>query len=147
MREVIGDIWHYHNQDSRSYIVIPTDGFVKSNGCNVMGRGLARDAAKRFPSLPKMLGGHLDLNGNHVAEWPSIKLYTFPVKDVWYNKADVDLICRSVGEILDIVPPERKVYIPRVGCGNGGLDWTEVQHILGGNLDGRFTVVTRKGDI
>lgn len=51
MKEVYGDIWEYHKQGY--WIVITTNGFVKKNGCAVMGRGVAKQAVTKYPSLPK----------------------------------------------------------------------------------------------
>ena len=37
-----------------------------------------------------------------------------------------------------------KIYLPKVGCGNGKLDWKNVELILDKYLDERFIVVDLK---
>lgn len=142
MKEIQGNIWDFHEQ---GYIVIPTNGFVKVNGECVMGRGLAKQASVRHPSIPGILGSQIVTHGNKVFELP-YQLYSFPVKHNWWEMADTKLIERSIKQLVDITRfhPERQVYIPRVGCGNGGLDWEIVKPILTPNLLwGRFTVVNQ----
>lgn len=64
-------------------ICITTNGFVKKDGTCVMGRGIARQAAKRWPDLPKILGNHIKQKGNVVGvllEESGTKIVSFPVK-------------------------------------------------------------------
>ena len=51
MKEVFGDLWEFDG-----IIAITTNGFVKRDRTCVMGRGCARQAAVRFPELPRKLG-------------------------------------------------------------------------------------------
>lgn len=52
--------------DSVDAICITTNGVVKPNGDAVMGKGLAEQAAKRWPSMPKTLGAKIQFNGHCV---------------------------------------------------------------------------------
>lgn len=45
-------------------ICITTNGFVKSDGKCVMGRGCAAQAKKMFPTIDMMLGSHIKSKGN-----------------------------------------------------------------------------------
>jgi len=143
MKEIKGNIWDFHE---RSWVVITTNGSVKRNGEVVMGRGVALQAKKKFPDLPKILGNCINGPiGNHVTLQPIFHLLTFPVKHNWYEKADLKLIKRSCEELLETVdilkPP---FYMVRPGCGNGGLSWEkEVKPILEKYLDDRFIVVEK----
>lgn len=44
MRDIKGNIWTLYDSDPTCYICITTNGFVKSNGEAVMGRGTALQA-------------------------------------------------------------------------------------------------------
>lgn len=50
------DIWKLLDDDPNGIPVITTNLFVKKNGEAVMGRGIALEAIKRFPELPKING-------------------------------------------------------------------------------------------
>lgn len=66
-----------------SAIVITTNGFVKSTGDGVMGRGCAQEAATRWPKLPLELGIATRQNGVRtmvIARHEEITIVSFPVK-------------------------------------------------------------------
>ena len=143
IKEIKGDLWEYYKQGF--WIVIPTNGFVKNNGEAVMGRGLALQAKRRFPDLPAELGKRIKEYGNVVFTFYNYHVITFPVKHLWWNKAIIKLIkksCISLREIFRYNPTgiPTPVYLPRVGCGNGKLDWKDVKPILEKYLDDRFIV-------
>lgn len=128
MIEVTGNLWTY----PADWRIITTNGFVKKNGECVMGRGCAAEAKVKWPSLPKELGTLLHNSGNQVFRLEQYKLYTFPVKHNWYEKADQKLIEQSVAQILPSVrfSGELTFVMPRPGCGNGGLKWDDVKPLL-----------------
>lgn len=143
MIEVTGNLWTFP-ADVRC---ITTNGFVKKNGECVMGRGCAREAAKKLPQLPKLLGDFIKNNGNHVG-WlygstHGDIIFSFPVKHNWWERADLDLIARSAEEIKVAVPGKRTVLIPRPGCGNGQLSWDDVKPVIEPILaDDRFKIIS-----
>lgn len=148
MQEIKGDIWDYHcgaGSDTRkNWLVIPTNGYINRSGKGVMGKGLALQSAERFPDLPWYLGVKLKQNGNHVYKFHRWQLFTFPVKVNWWEDAILPLINQSAEELMDLTRVDlgMKIYLPRVGCGNGRLRWEQVQPILGPILaDDRFTIV------
>lgn len=63
MREARGELFDQLDADA---ICITTNGYIKASGENVMGRGCAGEAAKRWPMLPKVVGEMLALHGNVV---------------------------------------------------------------------------------
>lgn len=139
-KTIMKDIWSMH--DAGFFIVIPTNGFVRKDGTCVMGRGLALQAKTKYPTLEATLGSAIKKMGNHVFCFPAFHLFSFPVKDVWWNKASLALIeqsCKELSAMNFKIP--LPVYVPKVGCGNGKLDLNEVLPILEKNLDDRFTVV------
>ena len=141
MKEVFGDLWEFDGT-----IAITTNGFVKRNRTCVMGRGCARQAAARFPELPRKLASRISAERNHVFHFPEYGLITFPVKHNWWEAADLGLIQRSARELLKIIEVKKikeAVYLPRPGCGNGRLKWENVKKILSPILKpDQFHVVT-----
>lgn len=150
MYEVIGNLWDVPAE----VVCITTNGFVKNNGEAVMGRGCAYEAKTRDPELPKVLGSLLRDKGNHVHHLPSLAvgfdtvLLSFPVKHVWNQAADLDLIVRSCNELmayLDGHPRHNwpvRALLPRPGCGNGQLSWEQVRPVCAELLDNRVGVIT-----
>lgn len=145
MRYESGNIWDYLSP--RSYLVVPTNGTVTKTGACVMGRGIAHQAAKRYPALPQLLGYQIKTFGNQVYVFRPLKLFSFPVKHNFYEEADIDLITTSanalqktVSKISDRV---ENIYLPRVGCGNGRLSWDLVGPVIEPILtDPRFVIVS-----
>lgn len=138
MEIIKGNIWDYQ---SKGYIVVPTNGFITKRGEAVMGRGLALQTKQKYPKFPLLLGWHLEHIGNVPGFFREYSIITFPVKYSWKAPADLKLITRSA-QLLNtaIDPPTLKnvatygislpVYIPKVGCGCGKLDWSQVKPIL-----------------
>jgi hypothetical protein len=140
MLEIVGDIWDFYNNGTNmfnnNYIAITTNGDIKRNGEAVMGAGIALEAAKRFPELPKMLGKALYDYGNIPFDFKDLKIFTFPTKNHWNENSNLEIIRHSANIIrsiwLDIheYPGDYKLYIPRPGCGCGNLPWGVVRDIL-----------------
>jgi hypothetical protein len=128
----------------------PTNGVVKANGCLVMGKGLAKAFAQRYPALPQHFGSLVEENGNHAYVYepegigPQKDIVSFPTKHHWSQPADLRLIERSARRVKEWASAYgwAQIALPRVGCGLGQLDWhTQVQPLLSQILDDRFLVV------
>ena len=141
--ETTGDIWDLAYNDY--WRVIPTNGSVNRSGRAVMGRGVALQAAQKFPDLAIDLASSLQREGLHVKLYVDRGLILFPVKFAWHQKASLTLIGRSCQELVDLLlSPGVKVVMPRVGCGNGKLEWPQVKPILShylGNLPNSIVVL------
>ena len=143
MKEATGDLFELAKG---KVIVITTNGFVKNDGCAVMGRGCALQAARKWPELPKALGRELKQHGNKVFNFKVDgykSLVTFPVKHKWFEEASLDLIRISALRLSNKADnwKWKEVFVPKPGCGNGGLDWEDVKPVLEEFLDDRFTIV------
>ena len=154
MLEKYGNIWNM----PADAICITTNGFVKNNGEAVMGAGIAKEAAYRFPNLPKELGRMINKYGNRLhAFWNMYEIYdgesgdvifediiTFPVKHNWWEMADMELIRKSCHELIHHCNEGywKNVLLPRPGCGNGRLQWQDVKREIEPILDDRISVVT-----
>ena len=137
-----GNLWDHHA--AGAWVGITTNGIVKRNGTAVMGKGVAQQAALRFPDLPRQLGAWLQTHGNHVAAWSDARVITFPTKHHWQQPSDLDLIARSASElmgILDTLQIEAFV-LPRPGCGLGQLPWDSVAPVLAPIFDARVVILT-----
>jgi len=122
------DIWRFQ---PHSYVIVPTNGFVKRNGECVMGAGLAQQAKIKNPKLPFLLGQKIEQFGNHVFQFHPFLIITFPVKSVWWLKADLKLIEQSSIELKELIKSVPGGFcMPKVGCGNGQLDWSQVEPII-----------------
>ena len=148
MIEVKGDLWTFHEWGQP--VVVPTNGSVNARGECVMGRGVALQAARKFPSLARDLGARIRLTDDlRVLRFIQLNLFAFPVKFHWREPADLVLIERSAAQLAMILDDlaengadvPHPVYLPRVGCGNGRLLWKNVRPVLVRHLDDRFTVV------
>lgn len=170
MREAEGDIW----EQRADVVVITTNGSFTVAGEAIMGRGVALQAKLRYPGLPRILGSHINQNGNVPAELIRVspllghgeassdpgpfstsprqfRIWSWPVKHRWKEMADVRLINSGAYRLLamaDRLEEELRriptIVVPRPGCGNGGLLWTEVRSYIEPVLDDRFIVVHRE---
>lgn len=101
-----------------------------------MGAGVALEAKKRWPDLPKILAHSLKEKGNTVsclAKRDGKWIIAFPTKTDWKKPSDPFLIEQSCRILkLHWSRQENKpiVAMSRPGCGNGGLKWPEVKPIL-----------------
>lgn len=131
--ETIRDIWSTYIPDRYLWRCIPTNGCLKRNKQAVCGKGLAKDAADRFPQFPVLLGESIRNQGNKLAIFSEIKLIAFPTKYHWKDKADIELIKTSMQQLVEFankLPIEDLILLPRPGCGLGGLEWPEVKRII-----------------
>lgn len=149
MIEIAGDLWEAHALGH--WVTITTNGVVTREGRCVMGRGVAKQAAMKFPTLALALGDEITEYGNIVHFFPAFRIIAFPVKHHWRDTADPKLIVKSAKGLVDrlarLVDPERTIkaiYMVRPGCGNGGLTWNQVRPILAPILDDRFIVVDKE---
>lgn len=139
MQEETGDIWGYLNEPHNCEIVIPTNVGWKADGLNVMGAGLAKQAVKKYGrGIAEWYGAICRACGPNtpVVVHEELPLVFFPVKPLnydephlsWRSNADIPLIERSLDQLskLRLGP----FAIPMVGCGNGGLDESDVYPII-----------------
>jgi hypothetical protein len=139
--ETSGDIWAH---GATSIIAITTNGSLTPDSRAIFGRGVARQAAKRFPELAIILGSLLKELGNHVYDLGS-GIVTFPVEETPWSLPDLRLIARSAQELRLLADQSgwQRIVVPRPGCGGGGLSWQEVRPLLEVCFDDRFVVITQ----
>ena len=153
MEVIIGNIWDKHTEGS--FICIMVNCTPNTKGNAIMGKGIAEEASKRFPKLPKLLGQtqieYAAKDGNFFttrSRRPQVflgyRLITFPTKINWEQDSDLDLIESSARHLVKIVDSITKIkspiYLSKPGVGNGRLQWEKVREIIEPILDERFIV-------
>jgi hypothetical protein len=149
MRLTTGNIWDWHGTHD---VVIPTNQGWRQDGTNVMGAGLALQAARRFPGLPAWYGAWCRQYGPAagVVRHPDWRLICFPTKPLdsahpwlsWQQGASIDLVARGAAELGTI---SGEIALPLVGCGLGGLEVDDVLAMLEAHLvEDRFVLVTQE---
>lgn len=152
MKYETGNIWELASDG----ICIPTNGIVKKNGLATMGAGLAKQAAIKYPELPRKLGKELK-HYNKVYAFPQyvttgnlsvrdVIIFTVPTKHHWKDNSDIELIEKSLEQLTFYVKAAclKRVLITKLGCGLGKLDWNQVHPLMSKYLDDRFVLVTPK---
>jgi hypothetical protein len=141
MFETVGDIWKYAET---GVISITTNGSLTPDGRAIFGRGVARQAALRYPGLADKLGGLLAEKGNHVFDL-GCGIVTFPVEETPWSLPDLRIITRSALELRLLADHSgwQQIVVPRPGCGGGGLAWKDVKPLLESCFDRRFLVINQ----
>jgi hypothetical protein len=137
----------YEIMNTGEAICTTTNGETRKNGYAVMGKGNAQLVRDTF-KLDKLLGEYLLKYGNrafylgaHSYKGKDIIIASFPTKQFWKDKSNLDLIEKSVEQIKKIADKYnlKKIYIPVPGCSNGQLKWSQVKERLC-TLDERFII-------
>ncbi len=150
MLEFKGDIWRLYADGF--HLIVPTNiGWTKDYS-NVMGRGIAYQVKERFKHIPKQYGVickyYKEFLG--VIPLPKERLLMFPTKPLnsaephlsWQGGSTmerIELSCKSLYTLVDEKnklisysggDKNFKIALPMVGCGNGGLNESEVLPLL-----------------
>lgn len=152
--EHYGNIWNWHEEGH--LLVIPTNVGFNSSGENIMGAGLAKQAALRFPDLPKLYGDYCQKTKeeSQVVLFNHMKLIMFPTKALntlqpwlsWKNNSTLELIEQSAKQLnqIKLTRQEKEIIVlPLVGCGHGGLRPSDVIPILKRNLTAKGFILSR----
>lgn len=165
MREARGDIWQLVG--AREAVVVTINGDLTKEGRLVMGAGIALEAKQHVKGIDRVWGDQVARHGlqafglvpgHYLPRWD---IYALPTKHHWREKADPDLIVKSAKELVVMVNQELKmdefymrdhpdlqplypnIWMPRPGCGYGGLRWEDVKPLLDPILDDRYVAVTK----
>lgn len=149
VRTLSGDIWELASD--LDYIVIPTNVGWTRSGSNVMGAGLAKQAAQEDPSLAQWYGAKCKKLGKDTPVLARGRLILFPVKPLnieaphlsWMQLANIDTIKKSMKQLCRWERPDArgKILIPMVGCGNGKLKPEIVRPVLASYWMNRYRLV------
>lgn len=141
MNYVKGNLWNFHGANAP--VCFTTNGMIKKNGELVMGKGIALQTKQRYPDVPLRLGQAVKAWGNQPFYFRDHNIISFPTKHDWRQPSDFDLIRESTINlrILTDYYSFGAVYLTPPGCGNGGLNWNEVEPVISPILDERFYIV------
>lgn len=116
------------------------------NTVGVMGKGIALMFKERFPENFKayasackreeirtgqmFVTASVELNG---PRW----IINFPTKQHWRGKTKPEWIEQGIKDLLRVIIEKeiKSIAIPPLGCGNGGLNWSDVRPLILQELD------------
>lgn len=127
IKYVKGDIFN-----SPSKIIVNT-----VNTVGVMGKGIALEYKKRYP---EMFVKYHELCTNHLLDIGKLYLWKkadkwvllFPTKKHWRNPSTLEYVEQGLIKFADNWDKlgADSIAFPRLGCGNGGLDWNVVKPLM-----------------
>lgn len=116
----------------------------------VMGAGLALSFCKHFPAwAPMMRRQSAKLRPGSIAhvmeliqENPRV-IALFPTKDRWRDPSKLEYVETGLPKLVSFMNKYdfKSVAMPRLGCGCGGLSWSDVKPLIQGAFDGTGVVV------
>jgi O-acetyl-ADP-ribose deacetylase (regulator of RNase III) len=127
---------------SGNLLTADVDALVNTvNTHGVMGKGLALQFKKAFPDAftsyeRACKNGEIVTGRMHVVRRLSSPRYiiNFPTKKHWRNPSKLEYIQTGLSDLVEQVRALsiESVAIPPLGCGQGGLDWSEVRPLIEG---------------
>lgn len=120
------------------------DCLVNAVNCEgVMGKGLALQFKTRFPENFKSYvkackSGELKIGKIHFFTENGITVVNLPTKDKWRQASKIEYIEEGMQCLVRLLPElgVKKIAIPSLGCGNGGLLWEGVKKVIEGKISG-----------
>jgi O-acetyl-ADP-ribose deacetylase (regulator of RNase III) len=109
------------------------------NTVGVMGKGIALQFKLAFPDNYKAYErackrGDVQIGKMfvfHREDSPRV-IINFPTKSHWKGKSKMEDIKSGLKALIQVVKNEhiKSIAVPPLGCGNGGLDWADVQPLI-----------------
>ncbi|MEP7766008.1 macro domain-containing protein [Sanguibacter sp. 25GB23B1] len=120
----------------------PVDALVNTvNTVGVMGKGIALQFKRAYPAMFKDYAaaakrGNIAIGSMHVwhldrLDGPRI-IINFPTKSHWRSGSKLEDIESGLEDLVEVIRRERiaSIAVPPLGCGNGGLDWSDVEPLV-----------------
>lgn len=121
------------------------EALVNTVNCvGVMGKGVALEFKKRFPAMfedyaARCARGQVRLGEPYFYhDLGGARIVNFPTKDHWRSASRLADIARGLDFFAEHAGEWgiRSVAFPPLGCGNGGLEWSEVGPLIYSKLHG-----------
>lgn len=114
------------------------------NCVGVMGKGVAEQFKRRYPAMFDDYQSRTDRNAVRLGEpylyrdSSGLQIVNFPTKDHWRSPSRIADIERGLDYLATHAAKWQIVSIalPPLGCGNGGLEWSEVGPLIYSKLHG-----------
>lgn len=111
------------------------------NTVGVMGKGIALQFRRAYPAMfdeysRAVKRGELQIGRMHVWETGLLAgprfVINFPTKRHWRGGSQVEWIDAGLHDLVKTVERHqiRSIALPPLGCGNGGLEWTDVKPLI-----------------
>src|SRR6056297_1268556 len=123
----------------------PTEAIVNTVNCvGVMGKGVALEFKRRWPrnfhaykklcDEKRLKPGMVFVFDNHdiLEQGKHRYLINFPTKLHWRSRSKIEYVRDGLEDFVQQVRDLgiTSVALPPLGCGNGGLDWSEVRPLI-----------------
>lgn len=124
----------------------PTEALVNTvNEVGVMGKGIALMFKEAFPRnaeayVEACQDGDVRVGRMFVTENRQVIhphwIINFPTKKNWRGRSRIEWIRAGLNDLVRVIEAKRirSIALPPLGCGNGGLDWSDVRKEIEGNL-------------
>lgn len=104
----------------------------------VMGKGIALQFKKAYPAMYdayRKAAKRGEIRLGHVQAWPTGQItgpkyvINFPTKGHWKSRSRLGDIEAGLVDLIEVIRSLgiRSIAVPPLGCGNGGLDWHDVE--------------------
>lgn len=120
------------------------DCLVNTVNCEgFMGKGVAYQFKMRYPENNKSYirackSGELTVGKIHYFIEDGITIINFPTKNKWRENSRIEYIEGGLDSFVKLLPQikVKKIAIPPLGCGNGGLLWADVKAVIENKIAG-----------
>lgn len=107
------------------------------NTVGVMGKGIALEFKKRYPEMfekYKEVCEKKEFEIGNLMLWKKSEkwILLFPTKKHWRSSSDISYIEKGLKKFVESYESLgiESIAFPKLGCGNGGLDWSDVKKLM-----------------
>jgi len=108
------------------------------NTVGIMGKGIAYDFKKYYPKMFEEYKQLCDTNQFNIGDLnlyktPNKWILNFPTKEHWRSPSQIEFIEKGLQKLVQDAHKLQinDIAMPKLGCGNGGLDWeSEVKPLV-----------------
>lgn len=121
---------------------LDVDAIVNTVNCvGVMGKGIALQFKKKWPDNFKLYAeackaglvkpGQMFIYDAGLLATPKF-IINFPTKDHWRGRSHIEFIQDGLCDLITQIEERQitSIAIPPLGCGNGGLNWSDVKPLI-----------------